>query len=107
MCVCACVCVCVYLAQALLTASGHTQLHLASLGTVACSGGVVQVLLQLLHPRDQLWDAARTHTHTHTHTHTQTHRHTDTHCQKHVARDKCSLTEKGVVSARAAHANSL
>lgn len=51
-----------YFAEALLTAGGDTQLHLSSLRAVGCCGRVVQALLQLLHPRDQLRNAEATRT---------------------------------------------
>lgn len=43
-----------YLAEPLLAPRGHTHVHLAFLGGVAGGRRVVEVLLQVLHPRQQL-----------------------------------------------------
>lgn len=43
-----------YLAETLLAPRGHTHVHLAVLGGVAGGRRVVEVLLQVLHPRQQL-----------------------------------------------------
>ncbi len=53
-----------YFAEPLLTAGGDTHLHLSSLWTVAGAGRIVEALLKILHPRDQLRDAASTRTDT-------------------------------------------
>lgn len=55
-----------YFAESLLTAGGDTQLHLSFLWAVGCCGRIVQLLLQCLHPRDQLWNTEVTKSNKHT-----------------------------------------
>lgn len=49
----------VYLAESLLAPRGHTHVHLAVLGAVGGGRRVVEALLQILHPRQQLGDATQ------------------------------------------------
>lgn len=49
----------VYLTEPLLATRGHTHVHLAVLGAVGGSRRVVEALLQILHPRQQLGDATK------------------------------------------------
>lgn len=49
-----------YLTEPLLAPCRHTHVHLTFFGAVAGSRGVVEVLLQVLHPRQQLRDSTHT-----------------------------------------------
>lgn len=49
-----CSCWCQYLTEPLLAPRGHTHVHLAILGRVAGGRRVVEALLQVHHPRQQL-----------------------------------------------------